>query len=320
MNRRVWTLAAIFVVLLLVYVVRWLAASSSSHRASGFVLENIDPAAVTEIIVIHQQDTVHLVKQGQQWLVEVDSAVYRPASENRIRTWLKTMEEARYLKISQNPEKLAIFEVTEDKGIHVQYRDHRGRVLADFFVGKIGPDFTTSYVREAQDNTVYLAEPGYRNVFPTRLEAWRERRLLPGVKPDEVVYLRLENPQDTLVLVRDPSGWRAEGAETTDTLAAKRLVRHVAMMTAVAFADTVPPESAGLTPPRRRLEVSTQNGTVYRILIGTPSPDGRGVYALREGQPGIVLISKYMDDQLDQLPQEIRKPSENTSSASGTSP
>ncbi len=320
MNRRIVTLAAVFIVLLLVYVVRWLAGSSTSHRASGFVLENLDPAAVAEIVVTHQQDTLHLVKRQDTWLVEVDSAVYRPASENRIRTWLKTMSEARYLKISQNPEKLDLFQVTDEKGIRVRYLDHRGRVLADFYVGKMGPDFTTSYVRAANENTVYLAEPGFRNVFPTRVEAWRERRLLPGVKPEEVVYLKLVDHEagDTLVLVRDTLGWHARGAEATDTLAARRLVRHVAMMTAIGFADTVSVEDAGLTAPRRALEVSTREGTVYRIQIGNLTPNGRGVYARREGQEGIVILSKYMDDQLAQLPQKIRKSTtSNTPSSSG---
>ena len=310
MNRRVATLTAVFVVLLLVYVVRWLAgASSATHKASGFVLETINPDAVAEIVLIHQKDTVHLVKRGQDWLIEVDSATYRPASLNRIQNWRKTMEEARYLRISQNPEKFATFEVTDEKGIRVQYRDAQGRTLAEFYVGKMGPDFTTCYVREAGGKVVYLAEPGFRSVFPTRREAWRERRLLPGVKPEEVVYLKLVDLEagDTLELVRDTLGWHAQGAEATDTLAAKRLIRQVVFSTAIGFADTIPYDSTGLSQPRKVIQVSTRDGDTYEILIGKPSANGRGVYAARPDRQDVLVLSKYLDDQIANLPKEIRK-------------
>ncbi len=324
MNRRLATLTAIFVVLLLIYVVRWLAgASTATRRASGFVLETVNPDAIAKIEIIHQKDTVHLVKQGNTWKVQLDSTLYRPASLNRIRNWRKTMEEARYLRISQNPDKFAAFQVTEDQGIRIRYRDAQGHLLADFFVGKMGPDFTTCYVREANGKAVYLAEPGFRSVFPTRRDAWRERRLLPEVKAEDLVYLKLVDHEagDSLVLVRDTAGWHAQGAEVTDTVAAWRLVRQVALSTAIGFADTVPYDSTGLAQPRKTIVLSNRDGESFRLLIGKPTPNGRGVYAAREGREDVVVLSKYLDRQLSQLPKDIVAPAPKPSQApSGSSP
>jgi hypothetical protein len=62
---------------------------------------------------------------------------------------------------------------TNDMGTHVKAYDAAGQILADLYIGKLGPDMVSTYVRREGATEVHLAAGHVGGAFPARPEAWK---------------------------------------------------------------------------------------------------------------------------------------------------
>lgn len=110
--------------------------------------------------------------------------------------------------------------------------------------------------------------------------------------PEGVTNIRIVRPDETVVLERDSAPgarWRivAPRAERADNRRVQALLETLARSRPTRM---LPPEmaaTAGLEPPRTRLELTSSAGT-QSLELGRTAPLGKSVYA-RTGEQGIVL-------------------------------
>lgn len=117
------------------------------------------------------------------------------------------------------------------------------------------------------------------------------------------------NTPGALVIQRSAGGeWVAalpgDTTEKLDTGKTDALVRGLTTLTAVAFADTVSPEQAGLQKPTRRVEFITNDGQTYTLLVGAEG--GNDFFVQRPDRKVIFRVYPYNVDNIFKTIEELR--------------
>lgn len=74
---------------------------------------------------------------------------------------------------SQNPSEHPDWQLNE-LGTRVQAWDKTGKPITDIYLGKMGPDMVSTFVRREGENTVYLVTGFLAGQFPAKLEYWKD--------------------------------------------------------------------------------------------------------------------------------------------------
>ncbi|OGY42845.1 MAG: hypothetical protein A2Y67_00055 [Candidatus Buchananbacteria bacterium RBG_13_39_9] len=92
--------------------------------------------------------------QNDKWVISSQDNAEANASliENLI-TGLKDSKTGTV--VSQNQEKLASFNLTEDKAIKLKLSDNQNTIL-EILIGKMGPSYTDTYIKKINSNNVLL--------------------------------------------------------------------------------------------------------------------------------------------------------------------
>ncbi len=225
------------------------------------------------------------------WFLITPAGSY-PADRNQVSAFLQAVRELKRDNIaSENEEKQAIFGVRAGQGTQVVLYDSEDRKMADFFVGKKGPDGLSAYIRRADSKEVILQPGTLRDHLDKPAKWWRDRKVFP-VKAEDVVQMTLQIDAETIVLNRDTKGgWfivkplskKADGARV------EQILTVLNDLEAADFAEEMKPEEAGLVFPQLRLAVRFKGRSTQMLLVGLPANEG-GYYAMAgEGQSVIVL-------------------------------
>lgn len=120
---------------------------------------------------------VLLSREGGGWKV---GAAKEPADTAAVEALLASLAEARVGSVvSTNAAKQAAYETDPEKGIAVRLERTGGKVLAEFVIGKRGPDFASCYLRRDGSAEVLLVTRDLRTDFSRPVDSWRE----PPEKP-----------------------------------------------------------------------------------------------------------------------------------------
>ncbi len=124
-----------------------------------------------------------------------------------------------------------------------------------------------------------------------------DRQRLIRLEPEAITGLSLTTEIDSLSLTRGESGWRLSEPITSS-------VDVVAVDTLLSTLTTVRPTNElgdienwadlGLEPPRNRLEITTDSGTVT-LDLGEPTFDNQGRYARMDTAETAVIIGADLD-------------------------
>lgn len=185
--------------------------------------------------------------------------------------------------ISSNPEKQAIYQV-DSTGVQVAIEDASGKKMASFVVGKVGPDYQSTYVRDAGSNDVVLS-PGYlQPAFDRGERTWQDRTIF-AYEPSDLVQVALTRPSGLVMLLRDQGGaWYISQPDSMacDQGRVTRLVRTLAYLKADGIAGRAPVEGSGLADADSSVWFKTADGTEEHLRYGNRSESGQ-TYVSREG-------------------------------------
>ncbi len=313
MRKEITVLLTLLLVLVLIYIGRYVA--QKGQKRSGFLLERITPTDVAALTIIEGSDTVRLIQQDGTWRIQLDSVRTGRVNTQMIERWQKTLGETSYELASRNPEKFKTLEVTPDKAVEVIFYGPDRKVLADVLIGKLGPDYNSSYIRVKDANVVYLASANLRSLFPRKTWAWRDRNMLSFDMKD-VTGLRVYLSEDSVIVSRDTL-WRVQGIASPDTLQIRSLLRVLSRLTAIDFADTLTLDQAGLNPPKARVVIELSDGTEKVLKIGDPK-ENRGYYAQVKGDETLYVMSKYSGDLVLNFKEKVSGQKEQAQKKSGT--
>jgi len=285
-------------VLAVVLVVITFATRQCERRreslASGpiFAQARWDDAA--EIRIAATGDSVVLRKAGAVWLVASEGD--QPADTAAVRAIFEKVRgfDRRYLR-SRNPAEQQTFEVDDASATRVRFADAQGRVLADIRLGKNGSDYRSQYLRPAGSNDVYLIPEYLRSVFDLQRPTWRERSIFAfdakkvtrlTFYPEGASPLTLAKAADGTFRVAGPDSFPVRQSVVESVL------RSLSTLRCDGYPDSLPSlADAGLTPPKRRVEIELEDGPRHALVLGGENRNAQ-VYASRDDDPTIFLINK----------------------------
>jgi hypothetical protein len=253
------------------------------------VFPEFEPWKVNKIL-IDKNRLIFENREGNWYLVSVTGS--HPADREQISALIQSIRELKRDNIaSENSGKQALFGVRAGEGTEVAVYDEENKKIADFYVGKKGPDGLSAYIRRADGYEVILQPGNLRDHLDKPVKFWRDRKIFT-LKPEEIVEITLQFGKDAVVLNRDTQGgWfltkpissKADGGRI------EQIISTLNDLQAVDFADELKPEDAGLTVPQLRLAVRMKDKTTKIILVGKPANEW-GAYAMAgEGQSIFVV-------------------------------
>jgi len=304
MERRVRAL--LFSLIFLVFVAVLLEGPWTRRKIAPKVTQlllTLDTLLIQKVEIYQDTDTVVLKKKEGVFYVEVNGKDYLSAS-SMVGQALETLTKLRGPVVSRNPEKHSIFEVNDEKAIHVKLLGEGDTLLGEVLVGKTGPDYRTTYVREGGRDEVVLAEGYLRSTFRPRLYNWRNKEILK-FEVDDVEMMEIAYRDKKLTIVRDTAfGWRIEKPDTiADTTRVNETLRYLSRLRAIGFGDTLGVEGTGLDNPDINLKISLYSGGELSIKMSKPI--GNYFYIMREGDPSIYKITKFVGEKIRRNPEDF---------------
>ena len=214
------------------------------------------------------REAVVLEKREGGWVVPSEHSL--PADPTAVASILeKVASFSRNDVVSTNPGNRSLYQV-DSAGVFASILDAEGDTLAAFVVGKVGPSFQSSYVRDARSDDVILT-PGYlRSMFDRGRRTWQDR-LIFSLEPDEIIRVDVRRGEDEFAIARGAGGeWYVSEPERAACKqeAASRLVRTLALLRCDDFAGRLSASGWDAARSDTTLRFTTAGGEEHRLYFG----------------------------------------------------
>jgi hypothetical protein len=235
---------------------------------------------------------VVLVQQVDGWVVSSRNDF--PADTTAVGAMLRSIRTSKSLGVaSTNPDNRSKFQV-DSNGVLV-VASAGGTPVAHFTVGRIGQDFTTSYVRKDGADEVLIVRGMNRNLF-ARTQGYRDRTLF-WFETTSVQMAGVTTPEEAWEVTRGDTAWvltTGEGAtEVAQAPVVEQILKALSTLSADGFLDD-PPDTVdtGLASPDYIFSVRFMNGSEARVLVGKKN-DRTQRYVSRPDRDAIYLMGDW---------------------------
>jgi len=294
MNRRMLIVAAALVALVVVFANPFKDQLKREKRDWVTVFDTSKVKTADRIEVATLTDSSVVVKQGDTWVVASQNSF--PADTAAVNNLLRALENARSAGVvSNNPENRSRFQV-DQTGVRVKVMAQNATV-AQFTLGKMGADFTTSYVLPAGSNEVQVVRGLNRNLV-WRPQGMRDRTIFK-FDVANLKQVTAEVPEGGWELIKTDTTWsvRKRGDENihpADKTLADAVVQSLSDFAADQFLDNASDTvKTGLDHPSYRYTVRFMDGTESSVLVGGKN-DRNQYYAQRPDRPtAVYLMSEW---------------------------
>lgn len=275
------------------------------NTASGLLFPKATAADARRIEITPKEGGASVLeKNGEEWVVTSQGG-FRADAEAVNALFEKTAAIEAGNVVSKSPEKRSLFEV-DSTGLRVAIFAEGDKAVADFVIGKSGPDFQSNYVRLTDGDAVYLSSELIRSAFDKGRRGWRDRKIL-SFAPEEVTAVRFVNADTTVALRKSSEGtWDVEGDPTRVARAPilDGVLRTLSRYMTDDFADSVVADTAGFSPPARTIEVTLSPGEPQVLEVGAMKSPTQ-YWVRRRGQEMIFVVSKGRVETLFKSPDEL---------------
>jgi hypothetical protein len=281
------------IIVLVVLVAVFLVLRLETGRRGGDkpLFEGFVPQDVDRFSVVAGDNRAVLRKVDGTWFVTSEDSL--PAEPGAVENLLDDIAAfSRKDIISSNPDKYGLYQV-DSTGARVVVSDARGDTLAKFVVGKPGPDYQSTYVRDLATGDVILA-PGYlRSAFDRGKRSWQDRTIF-AYTPDEIEEIEIRRPGEDVVLQSREGKWFVSSPESMacDPDRVNRLTRSLAYLKSDGFAGRMPVAASGLAEADSSVSLRAAGGVREELLFGNHDENGR-VYVKRADSDIVYLLSEY---------------------------
>ena len=267
------------------------------------------------------EEGIVLERSADGWKVPAEGDF--PADPDGVGGILDFLAQARTgRKVSENPEKRGIFEVEPETGLTVLVSGEGSAVMASFFIGKTGPDFTSTYVRPEDSDAVYLMDESLRRLFvrPSPRQ-WRDKAIF-RLSSVDITHVKWEKEEQPVALEVDTGGnWTLTEPSSAPAVRSEvEVLRNsLAMLKADDFADDASEVEAGFDVPFAMIEFKLRDGTVHTLEIGTEN-DRSQRHLRRDGKETIFLVNNFRINSLLKSADDLKAPPPAPDSAPITDP
>lgn len=305
--KRILTYLTVLIILLaLAYLIE---RPGRKQKETEFLLfPDFAPTAAARIELRDPETEVILEKKEGKWLVA--SSEDYPADTGSIERLLPKVKKISVSSLaSKRPEKHSIFKV-DKSGLEVKILNNESALLAHFFVGKTGPDLTSTYLRRGDSPEVFLVSERIKSVF-SRPE-WRDLHIFRFNKADVVELTLKPKGKKEINLKRNIIEGTWEIHKPVKSRARKKEVDSLLMtfssLRAQEFAEEGALKKSKLSSrPKSSFTAVLVDGSKKVLLVGKEK-DKSLTYVKKEGDETIFLLSQYklrkLAPKLDDLKQE----------------
>lgn len=298
MRYNVRLFAGIFFVLLFIFLIIESPWSKKIRAPKRIKISDFKITDIAKIEIKSKDKEFILVKKDEKWFLQRHDTIFLPVDSARIDRTIKAFENLEGEVVGTNPKDFSIYQVEEENGLHVKVYNVQGKNLLDFFVGKMGPDFSSNYVRLNTKNDVILVEKYIRGEFPLYKLSWIDKRLT-NFKADDVVKFNHKFGEEILIVKKDGRYYFENDTVKLDSTRIVQYLRMISNIIAMDIVDTLTLKDAGLLEPQGVFEIEMKDGTYHSIIFGNHTGEGGVYYVTNKNKKYIYTLSKtYVDNAL----------------------
>ena len=307
------TLAALFVVLLVVAGFMKFSQSSSSSKELLDNVITVDTAKVNRITIhIPNKKTTVLSKKGKKWNVKQGNGDTYPANSSTIKNIITNVNQMKPVSIvTRNPRQYTRYEV-DSTGTRVDFQNGNNN-LASVYFGRFqmsGQRTPETYVRAANKKTVFLVNGFLSRNFSRNLDDWRNKQVW-RYSQSNVTQVDMIYPADSsYTFVRGGSGntW-LYGTDTLKSGAVQMMLSTITRLNVDGFDNNEKPSD--LTHPLYSIRIHIKGGETRELHLTPGAKDNKDNFLVTASDypyVGKVRKSTYFDDVLKPLSQLKKHP------------
>lgn len=295
-------------VLLVLLIMVYASRNNNEARSNNF-LANVNSAKVDKIIIVNKNASTTLEKEGEKWKVDGMKGFYvKDVVSDDLNQKMEKLSEATFELVSTNGERKDSFKTDDVGGIKISI--HEGVGSVEFVIGKIGPDFTSTYISQDNTNKTYLVKDlNIASLFSR--DEWRDRAIFSNDK-EKISKIRFQYPDREFTIEKqeveaeegEEKKMEWKGITPHDfSVNAEKAEKIVNIMSSL-YTIEIPEQTFDGTGLEKNLIIvqATGEGIDSTIMVGT----GNGAegeeyfYAKRGDSDNIYLITKEQRDSLDE--------------------
>ena len=285
------------------------------------VITSFDPGQAARIEISQQGKEIVIIRENDKWLVA--TAQNYPANQEKIADFLGKVNHLKEADIaSKNQEKHSLFQVDSIQGRRLKIYNARNEIQADFYVGKMGPDYMSTYIRLPDASDVISVNVPLMWLASVDTRQWLDRVLFKCEAKDIAqIILRSNTITDTssIVLSQDD---KQEWSIITPSGAAcnKTVANELASAVCNINLDNVAPITDlavyGLANPERSVTVVSKNAFPFTLLIGKTNETGDYYVKADSSSPEqinrsggfVVIVNKGVINRLNKKSEDFIPP------------
>ncbi len=287
------------------------SVSTTKADLPTIALAKDDGDKITKVELQTEKGKVTLEKKGEDWVLTAPIAA--KATPNDVKTLVDNLKDLKVTEaIDRSNTHYADYELDDKKAVHViAYKGNDKAV--DLYFGKSGT--RGQVVRVAGKDGVFITT-GYQGFAYTKdAKGFRDKTILK-LKDDEVKdaeKVTIDNANGAFVFTKKDGKWTPEFSklekdgkpgkpeekwEKFDSDKVEEMLKAVKALNAVDFADAdVKPADTGLEDPQAQggiVKIKLKSQEV--VLKVGKAQKGKNRYAVKEGDPTVVVISSWTGD------------------------
>jgi hypothetical protein len=269
------------------------------------ILSGLDTTQISRIEFTKAQKTAILENKNNQWIVTDPGNKDFPADKQEVEKFLKDLGDSTKKDlelVSSNKDRQSDFETNESLGVKIKLTTDKNKSL-EFIIGKMGNDFSSSYLAKLNSPETYLLSLNLRE--SADVPDWRDHTVFAGDK-STIKKLRLQYPGREIDLEKNDKGWSATKPKKMAVNTDK--VDKILNIISSLRAEEIPEQTFKGTGLEKNLIIAqaTGDGIDNTLMIGEKAK-GKELYFAKKGDSDrIYLISKASRDELFKKVEELK--------------
>lgn len=309
-RRRVHVSGALLVlaiILIIGYEKGYKPRAEKKREQSGQAYGNFDVKKVKRIEITRGEKKDILAGVANGWVVETEANY--PADSEAVDKALKAaMKLSCGSEVASGDDQLVRFELEKDKAMEVRLLDEKSKPLADFYVGKKGPTYSSSYFRKADDKKVCLAYENLIALFDRTSDTWRDKNIF-NFNPADCKTLKIEDGATVLWLDKNAENGKwfileAQNKIPAASWAIDGICQALSKLKTEAFPN-VSYQQAGLETPKKKLIIKFAGGNNSELQVGLQVKGQQAFYVKRADQAHVFQLSQYQVEGLFKQKDEL---------------
>ncbi len=302
MNKKNLILGGILIILIaLAYLYQWpLKKWQAGLGKEPNFLAKVDVKNVDKIEIIKEGKTVILEKQGDRF--KVGGTKYFYVEKTIADSLANKLEEAAKSDLeltSSNKDKKSELK-TDDGGVRTKLYQ-TGNMIADFIIGKMGSDFMSAYISEANTDKTYSVSVNL-NVF--NQPEWRDLTIFSSDK-EKINKIRFQYPSSEFTVEKDRESWKGTKPYSF-SVSNEKIDKILDIMSDLTAVEIPEQNFAGTGLEKNNIIIqAVGEGIDNTLMIGDTDKNGN-YYAKRGDSDNIYLITKEQRDELNKKIGELK--------------